>query len=211
MKTSFKVIPLNNVFTNRQNCVEFIKNMRYHVNPNLEWFDDTHYIRGIYSNSFTSDIIIPSSMYNVKMPWYMNTKHSVYTHITYGKQFIETYNPATKEKSSIIMTSKHAHVNGEKIDSPSMLMLSPGLFYRFIIGNKGASSIVVNTINNEIHSENKNENINENENELKVVGLCEDTGKSIELDEYHDNKVENTNPVHWKKLVHKWNKSAWII
>lgn len=220
MNTSFKVIPLDNISIHKKKCIRFIKNVRNCMNSKYEFFDESQYIKGIYSKSYSSDTIIPSSRGNVKLPWYMNTKHCIYTHVTFGKQFIDTYDPETKEKTSIVMTDKDIHVNGKKIHNPSMLVLPPGLFHRFITGNKGVSSIIINAIHNELPSENyenenedkdKDKDVHESENELKLVELCEHSGKTTELDDYNDYEIENINPVHWKKLVHKWNSSAWII
>lgn len=231
---SFKLIPLDHLLINTRNSVHFVNNVKNIFTHNKEYFHDKQYIRGIYSKSYTSNVILPPSMYNTKLPWYMNTKHCMYTHVTFGKQYIDTYHPEKKEKTSIIMTDKIVSINGKQVmDIPCMLMLPPGLLYRTIIGNKGSSSMIVSTAFNELSDDTKNNNDecdnnnnnsedtskirikfnNEDKNELKVVKLCSDTGNIIDLDEYHDHKSENSNAKtkEWNKLIHKWNQTGFLI
>lgn len=232
---SFKLIPLDHLLINTRNSVHFVNNVKNIFIHNKEYFNDKQYIRGIYSKSYTSNVILPPSMYNTKLPWYMNTKHCMYTHVTFGKQYIDTYHPETKEKTSIIMTDNIVCVNGIKVmDIPCMLMLPPGLLYRTIIGNKGSSSMIVNTVFNELCEKSNDDTDKDNdkdndkdkdttdikikydyeaENELKVVKICPDTGKTINLDEYHDHEIENSNSKtkEWNKLVNKWNQTGILI
>lgn len=226
---SFKIIPLDHLLINTRNSVQFVNNVKNVFIHNKEYFDDKQYIRGIYSKSYTSNVILPPSMYNTKLPWYMNTKHCVYTHVTFGKQYIDTYNPDTKEKTSIIMTDNIVRVNGKQVmDIPCMIILPPRLLYRMIVGNKGSSSMIVNTTCDEISEDTKNINNNnknkettkiniklnnENENELKVVKICSETGNCVDLDEYNEHSIENNNSKtkEWNKLVHKWNHTGFLI
>ena len=111
-------------------------------------------IHNIFSKSYTSDTIIPSSVYHIMRPWNMHTMSSLYTHTTFGCKFIDTYHVSKKEFNRFLLTPEKIFQNDVLIaDEPSTLVISPGLLFRFVVGNKGASTINVQVNPEEYYDE----------------------------------------------------------
>ena len=114
---------------------------RFKVIPLRQQNNTKEFISKSYT-SYTSNSIIPGSTGCVMRPWYMHTMYSVYTRVTFGKKFVDTYNVSTKDFNRFMMTPNKVYKNDVLIaDEPSVLIISPGLLHRFVIGDKGVSTL----------------------------------------------------------------------
>lgn len=148
--TRFKVIPLR-----QQNNIQ-------------DFFSKSY-------TSYTSNSIIPGSIGRVMRPWYTHTMYSLYTRVTFGKKFVDTYNVSTEDFNRFIMTPNKVYKNDVLIaDEPSVLIISPGLLHRFVIGDKGVS-----TFNLHIGKNNHQKNIlrtcrlNKEGNNIELLDDCD--------------------------------------
>ena len=147
--------------------------------------------------SYTSNSIIPGSVNNIMRPWYMHTMYSLCTRVTFGKKFVDTYDVSTKDFNRFIMTPDKVYKNDELIaEEPSVLIISPGLLHRFVIGNKGVSTMNSAYIGPEHDESNHQENI------LRTCRLNKE-GNNIEL--------LNDNDVQQKLGMKRWDDMQFII
>lgn len=151
--------------------------------------------------SFTSNSIIPGSINNVMRPWYMHTMYSLCTRVTFGKKFVDTYDVSTKDFNRFIMTPDKVYKNDELIsDEPSVLVISPGLLHRFVIGNKGVSTLNVHIspIYDESNTSYYQEDI------LRTCRLNKE-GSNIEL------LVDNDIQQKMDRIMKRWDDMEYII
>lgn len=174
-------------------------------------------IKSIYSHSFLSNTFEPKSVQNVKRPWFKQSHDHLYSSILHGKQFIDTYDPITKERYEYIVTPKSVHKNGILIpmteNTEFTVVIDPGILYRHITGNSGATTINVKIRENyedEVEDKNKNE---KNINILSVYNINEKTGEIEEIAEYNDTEPPNSTPYHqhMEALCRRWDSISFII
>ena len=181
-------------------------------------------IQSILSHSFVANTIDPKSFLNTKQPWYSNSRDHVYTQVTVGKQFVDTFNPKTKEFHQYTVTPDKIFHGGKEITAASneehAFVIEPGLLYRFVTGNQGAC-----TINVKVHKriplvydesitpfevEYEDEQETETENKVRIYDVC-DKGEVNELGEYADKDEDVVKHHNLEKMCKRWNDSAFLI
>ena len=163
---------------------------RFKVIPLRQQNNTKEFISKSYT-SYTSNSIIPGSIGCVMRPWYMHTMYSLCTRVTFGKKFVDTYNVSTKDFNRFMMTPNKVYKNDVLIaDEPSVLIISPGLLHRFVIGDRGVS--ILNAHIGPEHDES-----NYQENILRTCRLNKE-GNNIELLDDCDTKI-------------RWNDIEYLI
>ena len=165
-------------------------------------------IHNIFSKSYTSDTIIPPSIYHIMRPWNMHTMSSLYTHTTFGCKFIDTYHVSKKEFNRFLLTPEKIFKNGNIIaDESSTLVISPGLLFRFVVGNKGASTINVQ-VNPEEYYDESITPFPENDI-LRTCTINKDTNTIELLDEPTTLSPDTKQKLD--KMIRKWDNMQFII
>lgn len=151
--------------------------------------------------SYTSNSIIPGSVNHIMRPWYTHTMYSLCTRVTFGKKFVDTYDVSTKDFNRFIMTPDKVYKNDELIaEEPSVLIISPGLLHRFVIGNKGVSTMNVHV--SPVYEYDESNTPYYQENILRTCRLNKE-GNTIEL--------LNDNDVQQKLVMKRWDDMQFII
>lgn len=226
--STFKIIPLSkNVYNVNLHFINRVQ-QTYKIQEKQNF-----HIQSYYSKSNLSNSIMPYSILQTKQPWFCNSSNIVYNHISFGKCFLDVYDKHTKTKTNYIFSDNDVYKNNKKIlDNPSIFVIYPGVFYRYVYGNKGATTLGLNVsfdnncnhdniqtasdiCNNLVYNEYEFEKINKTnpQNMLNVYDICEDTGDVNKISEYNDTEIGNSQPYEDEKrnLIKRWNESAWII
>lgn len=208
----YKIVPLRKLSDQMRKYMlnQKIENIVHSDNHN------TNSVKAIYSKSYTSNSIVPSSVQSVMRPWNMHTMHSLYTHTTFGKKFIDTYFVSKREYNKFILTPDKIYKNGNVVcNEPSILVLYPGILFRYVIGSMGASTINVHTNPSQLeeYDENLTPFMNEEQNILRTCTVNTNTNKIELLDEYNETEHINTTPEKEKlnKLMNRWEDIQFII
>lgn len=181
-------------------------------------------IQSILSHSFVANTIDPKSLLNTKQPWYSNSRDYVYTQVTVGKQFVDTFHPKTKEFHQYIVTPNKIFKGDKEITTVSneehAFIVEPGLLYRFVTGNQGAGTISVKVHKRiplvydesitpfEVEYEDEGEK--ERTNKVSIYNVC-DKEEIEKLGEYADNDEDVMKHHEFEKLCKRWNDSAFLI
>ena len=218
--SKIKIIPINKLHYNIKHCISnhTLKNAPSFPEQNNN-VSNTH-VNGIFSDSYIANTFFPSSISTIKRPWYMNSLHCVYMYTLFGRQFVDTWNISKEKKDEFVLDNDCVYHNDKKIvDEPAVLMLKPGLMYRTLTGDKGATTVSVHTkfpeYDTSLHDydESITPFLEEDKNTLHICSIDNTTKRPRFIYEYSDhvpiNKTEKNRDI--EALCKRWNDMAFII
>lgn len=204
-------LPFNVVQLTKKVCSCDTKNLLTNVKSFIRKEEQTvnyrQNIKAFYNKVYSSNVIYPSCVAKTSQPWLANSHNILYTKVTFGEKYVELYDIEKEKMTSLLLTENETYCNGMIIESkPSMLVIHPGVLFKYVIGKNGCKTVNVNTFcsyKEETSQDTYDESLTPFEvykqnhsryNVLQLYKLDKNTNDIESLCDYNDTEVPNATP-----------------